>query len=85
MVTQNVIQTGDKTHHHDQSILSSSFRIIKTIVRTLTNPIPPEELVVVVAIFLSYRDVTFPSALAAPTGLRVRTKQAERGLNIPVW
>lgn len=34
------IQSGDNTHHHDQSILCVSFRTINTIVRSLVNTIP---------------------------------------------
>lgn len=31
---------GDKTHHHDQSILPKSLRVIKTIVSNPQKPIP---------------------------------------------
>ena len=44
MITNEVaIQIGDKTHHQDQSILPSSFRVIKTIVSSPVKPIPEDE------------------------------------------
>jgi hypothetical protein len=49
------IQIGDSTHHQDQSITSTNFRTMKTMVSNPTNPIPPpeeEELVCLVIIYL---------------------------------
>ena len=36
-------QSGANTHHHDQSILSISLSIMKTIVNTPKNPIPDDD------------------------------------------
>jgi hypothetical protein len=38
-----VIQMGDNTHHHDQSILPSSLSVMKTSVKTPVKPIPPDD------------------------------------------
>ena len=35
-----LIQTGDRTHHHDKSITLDSFKVMKTIVRRPVNPMP---------------------------------------------
>lgn len=37
------IRDGDNTHHHDQSILPNSLRVIKTIVSRPKKPTPPED------------------------------------------
>jgi hypothetical protein len=43
MITStNGIQSGDSTHHHDQSMTPESFRAMKTIVSRPMKPIPPE-------------------------------------------
>lgn len=36
-----LIQIGDKTHHHDQSITWVNLRTMKAIVNNPANPIPP--------------------------------------------
>lgn len=41
MTIEKPIHNGDNTHHHDQSILPISFRVMNTIVRSPQNPIPP--------------------------------------------
>ena len=52
-----LIQIGDHTHHHDQSMTLVSFSTMKAIVSNPTNPIPPEllelddELAILVFIF----------------------------------
>lgn len=40
-MTKIGIQSGLKTHHHDQSILSVNFNTMNTIVRSPKKPIPP--------------------------------------------
>jgi hypothetical protein len=37
-----LIHMGDNTHHHDQLIVPTNFKTIKTIVNRPVNPIPPE-------------------------------------------
>ena len=37
------IHSGERTHHQDQVIVPISFRMIKTMARRPTNPIPPLE------------------------------------------
>jgi len=39
--TAKGIQSGDKTHTHDQSILPKSFRVMNTIANRPPKPIPP--------------------------------------------
>jgi hypothetical protein len=41
------IRIGERTHHQDQLITPTSFRVIKTMVSNPRNPIPPPELAVV--------------------------------------
>lgn len=37
------IHIGDNTHHHDQSILPISFRVMNTTVSRPQNPMPPDD------------------------------------------
>ena len=54
------IHIGESTHHHDQSILSNSFKTINTIVSNPQKPIPPlDELDVV--------DILFPPFILSIT------------------
>jgi hypothetical protein len=46
MIIPNIIHIGLNTHHHDQLMKFVSFKPINRIVNNPTNPIPPEELVV---------------------------------------
>ena len=41
-ISTRLIHMGDKTHHHDQSILSRSFNVTKTTVSNPVKPIPLE-------------------------------------------
>jgi len=48
------IQIGDSTHHQDQSILSSNFNVIKTMVSKPAKPIPELEELLFSFIFSSF-------------------------------
>jgi hypothetical protein len=50
-----LIQIGERTNHQDHVITSQSFRVIKTMVRRPTKPIPPEDevlLLLIVVLFI---------------------------------
>jgi hypothetical protein len=66
------IQIGESTHHHDQDILPINFSVMKTIVRSPTNPIPPFELLELLLISLSYapRWGGYPDTLSFEPPLR---------------
>lgn len=46
---------GDKTHHHDQSILFNNFNVINTMVSNPKNPIPLLVLDVSLFIMLKFK------------------------------
>lgn len=41
ITSENVIQIGANTHHHDHAITLQSFRVMKTMVSSPANPMPP--------------------------------------------
>lgn len=48
----DVIQIGDRTHHQDHVIIFRSFKVMNTIVRSPTNPIPPDDVFELFSILL---------------------------------
>jgi len=50
-----LIQIGESTHHHDQSITSVSFKMMNTMVRRPVKPMPPLllELLLIVSPYLA--------------------------------
>jgi hypothetical protein len=47
-----LIQIGERTNHQDHVMTSQSFRVIKTMVRRPTKPIPPEDEVLLLLILM---------------------------------